>query len=103
MTAPDRIYTGAATCGVKGCGNPARWMPVLVHVAAGYRETENTRVPITLTTLGVCDACRDSTAEDLKTNVAPGVRDRVGSAFVRSGMADLRFDRVEWVEIARPA
>lgn len=81
-----RYYNGAATCGWRGeraggadgeaCANPARWMPVLVFIANGYRETDSTRVPAGILSLGICDVHRDAAGEDL-------------------------FDRVEWVEIAR--
>lgn len=94
-----RHYNGPATCGWKGdagvaCPNPARWMPVLVFVAKGWCEGENTRVPAALLSLGVCDVCRGTVVGHLTEDVAPQVRDQV----LNRG---LRFDRVEWVQIAR--
>ena len=102
-----RHYNGPATCGWKGaagaaCGNPARWMPVLVFVAKGWRETSDSRVPAAILSVGVCDACRETVAGDLAENVAPHVRDEVLNRGLRAARrAEVRFDRVEWVEIAR--
>jgi hypothetical protein len=97
-------YNGKAFCGWSGCENPARWMPVLVFVAQGHAENRSTRVPTGLLSLGVCDACRETVAADLAANVAPDVRDRVLNRSLRTArLCEVRFDRVEWVEIARAA
>jgi len=107
-----RFYNGSATCAWKGgraagvegdpCGNPARWMPVLVFVAKGWRESSSTRVPAGILSLGICDVHRDAAAEDLRANVAPHVRDEVLNRSLRAAQrAEVRFDRIEWVQIAR--
>lgn len=102
-------YRGTATCGWKlrsatPCENPARWMPVLVFVAAGFSEKENTRIPAALTSVGTCDVCREAATADLAKEVVPGFRDNhLNPMLRRAHLVPVRFDRVEWVEIARAA
>lgn len=101
-------YKGGATCGWKGdgdvaCDNPARWMPVLVFVAEGHRETKDTRVPAALVSLGACDVCRPTVERIVAQEMAPGFGEQLRRGFAAARLAEPRFDRVHWVEIARRA